>query len=181
MQKPRSAAKKITETYLQNAGLYYLGRFSASTGQFRKVMRQKITRSCRDHPDQDPEACYALLEKTIVYFQNLGYLNDDVYARGMVSSLRQRGLSRRVILNRLGMKGLDQDKITQILSEHDERDNDDDAEITAALTLARKRKLGPYSGANVMDQQKALNIFARAGFSYEIAQKILKMRADDPG
>ena len=39
--------KKITLSYLENAGAYYLERFSASEAQFRKVMGQKIYKSCQ--------------------------------------------------------------------------------------------------------------------------------------
>lgn len=170
--------KKITETYLSNSGAYYLQRYAASTSQFRTIMLRKIDKSCRAHPDQDYESCVALLDKVTLRFAELGYLNDSQYARTKVASLRQRGLSHRAIMAKLQNRGLSTDQITEALNHyHDDHGTDrHKAEMDAALKLAKKKKLGPYA-TGTYDLQKALGVFARAGFTFEIASKILK--ADD--
>lgn len=172
--------KKITETYLHNAGLYYLQRFAASSGQFRTVMQRKIDNSCRHHVEQDRAACLTLLDALVTKFENVGLLNDDNYARGMVISLRRRGLSERAILMRLQHKGLPEDKIRAALTEYNEDNqiNPGQSERLAALKLARRKRLGPYAVED-FDFNKALAAFARAGFSFDVAQSVLRMTPDD--
>ena len=56
-----------------------------------------------------------------------------------------------------------------------------DAETHAALTFARKKRLGQfYEGQESKrpDYNKSLSKFARAGFSYEIASKILNNESE---
>src|SRR5687768_1034793 len=97
--------KKITETYLHNAGLYYLQRFSASSESFRRVMMRKVERSCRAHPEQDRAECARMVDELVRKFLGAGLLNDGQYAEAMVSTLRRRGLSSRAIQARLAARG----------------------------------------------------------------------------
>ena len=172
--------RKITETYLHNAGLYYLQRFAASAAHFKKVMMRKINKSCDWHKDQNREDCIALLDRLVLKFQNTGLLDDESYSRGMVVSLRRRGLSRRLIHARLSAKGLGQDDIEKALQQYEE-DLDGDAELIAALRLAQRKKIGPYRREDTIDDHtynKALGMLARAGFSYDISQKVMGMERD---
>ncbi|MCB1652153.1 MAG: RecX family transcriptional regulator, partial [Alphaproteobacteria bacterium] len=57
---------------------------------------------------------------------------------------------------------------------------DDDAEHgiegrekDAALTVARKKKIGPFRGTKEKNPQKELSAMARAGFSYDLAKAIV--------
>ena len=172
--------KKITETYLSNSGAYYLQRYAASTNQFRTIMLRKIDKSCRAHPEQDYDSCVVMLEKMILRFAELGYLDDRQYARIKVSSLRQRGLSHRAIMAKLQNRGLSADQITEALNHyHDDSGIDrQKAEMDAALKLAKKKKIGPYA-TGAYDMKKALGVFARAGFTFDIASKILKADESD--
>lgn len=175
-QKKRSP-RKITATYLHNSGLYYLERFSASKNHFKFVMLRKVKRSCMHHLDQNYDECAILVEELADKFENVGLLNDDVYTTGMVTSMRRKGLSRNVIMNKMKIKGIASEHTKIALEKLDAEyyENERDAEMNAALTLARKKKLGPYMGERDIDIKKALGIFARAGFSYDIAKYILDM------
>ncbi|MCB1562082.1 MAG: regulatory protein RecX [Alphaproteobacteria bacterium] len=177
----RKTPRRITESYLHNAGLYYLQRFSASSGHFREVMLRKIKRSCHAHTDQDFEACVTLLDALILRFQETGLLNDEDYARMMVRSLRQRGHSRRLILLRLGAKGLPQDLIQEqlVYLDHDECEDQGEAERQAALVFARKKRFGPYAADPDQNREKAMASMARAGFSYDTIQHVLSIKTED--
>lgn len=166
--------KKITEKYLYNSGLAYLQRFPSSTAHFKTIMTRKIERSCRHHADQDKEACGALLDKVTAQFANMGYLDDALYLRGMVNSLRGRGLSARAIIMKLQQKGLAQDDIKAALGAYDEEYESND--FDAALRLCRRKKIGPYgpAGAEPAQKQKWLGTLARAGFSYDVAVQALE-------
>lgn len=164
----RKKAKKITAGYLHNSGLYYLQRFAASSGQFRSVMLRKVKRSCADHKDQDYETCAALVEETIKKFTRAGLLNDELYTQGVVASLRRQGKSRNAIISKLSLRGVETPMVREKLEAHDS----EHSEIRAALTVLRRKKTGPFgSGEN----EKILAALARAGFSYDTAQRAITM------
>lgn len=183
-EKSRPAApkipKKITATYLQNSGLYYLQRFAASSAQFRRVMQRKIDKSCKAHPDQDRDECINLLNNLIEAFQRSGLLNDEMFATGAIRSLRQRGLSTRAIEARMAIKGIPATLVKQTLGEIDSL-RDINPDLLAALKHARKRRIGPYTpvdkGGDHRDKQLAA--MARAGFDFEIAQKVMKFSKEE--
>ncbi len=180
VEKKLRNPRKITETYLHNAGLYYLQRFAASSAHFKTVMTRKIDRSCTFHKDQNRDDCIALLEKLIIKFEDVKLLDDEVYTRGVVHSQRRRGLSSRMIQTRLQAKGLEQSVIKKALQDHAEH-LENDAELVAALRLARRKRIGPYLRKEPVENQfqKSLGIMARAGFSYNIARQALEMDQEE--
>lgn len=179
-RKPVKIPKKITETYLHNSALYYLQRFAASSAQFRKVMQRKIDLSCRHHTDQNPEDCQVLLDKLVTRFQENGLLNDATYARGMVITLRRRGMSERAIFMKLQNKGLSEAQIKGAVEDFNTENetNTAESEYRAALKLARKKRVGPYA-VTEFEYDRALSAFARAGFSFDVARRVLGMTPDD--
>lgn len=173
--------KKISEKYLYNSALAYLQRFPSSTSHFKTVMGRKIERSCRHHTEQDRDACYALLDQITRQFCTLGYLNDALYLRGMINSLRRRGLSTAAITLKLTQKGLPGEEIRRELKAYDTENDVDD--LSAARRLCQRKKIGPYATAPApgpAQRQKWLAALARAGFSYETASRALDDDPDQP-
>lgn len=176
----RRIPKKITPTYLHNSGLYYLERFSASKAHFKTVMMRKVKRSCMHHADQDYEECRAMVDALADKFEALELLNDAVYARGVVGSLRRRGFSRTAVMMKMRAKGIEPEDSMRALQNIDEETGAQEPEFNAALKLARKKKMGPYYlGDDEPNVQKWLGAFARAGFSYDIARRVLDIDDSD--
>ena len=173
--------KKISDRYLYNSGLAYLQRFPASSSHFRSVMMRKIDKSCRAHTDQNRDECAKMLDDLIPKFQELGLLDDAAYLKGMVVSLRRRGLSSAVIRLRLQQKGYKADEISEELNKHDaeEYESAENGDINAALIFARKKRLGPFDKENRKTPEKSLATMARAGYSYDIAKKVLETKEED--
>ena len=173
--KKKKAPRKITADYLHNAGLHYLQRFAASSAQFRKVMMRKVARSCAHHTDQDKEACARLVDALVEKFRASGLLNDELYTRGMVHSLRRAGKSRQAITAKMQAKGIGKSGTAAALTVCDEENHADtaEAERAAAQTLVRKKKLRDRP------PQKALAALARAGFSYDVAKEALDVELED--
>lgn len=180
-RREKRPPKRISKSYLHNSGLYYLERFSASKNHFITVMTRKVRRSCMYHEDQDFEECVTLVRELADRFEGSGLLNDDLYTDGLVNSLRRRGLSRQAIIHKMRHKGISAEKTVKALESLDETNYETqaDAEKQAALKLAKKKKLGPYNIRDEVDIKKALGVFARAGFSYEVAKSVLDMTEDD--
>lgn len=170
--------RRITADYLHNSGLYYLQRYAASSGHFREVMLRKAKRSCQAHPDQNYADCTALVDELVAKFIRSGLLNDELYVRGVVSSLRRRGASKQAILGKLRVKAVTGDLAETQLEACDEEfaaEKFGNGDLKAAIIFARRKKLGPFAGDRQEEPQKALAKFARAGFSYDIAAKVLRM------
>ena len=168
-QPRKRQAKKLSERYLRNAGEYYLNRFPASSDQFLKVMTRKIDRSCNDHPDQNRQEWINHVQNILIpYFEQLGFLNDTLYANALFQSLKKRGLSKLMILSRMKQKSVPQNLIDQAFEEEfNEKD--------AVITFARKKKIGRYNPkgyADIKDRQRDLGKLARAGFSYDLAASV---------
>src|ERR1700733_7929704 len=97
-RKPRARKppKPLTATSLDNAALYYLGRFASSSGNLRRVLMRKVARSTRDAEDGDAqtEAGARMVDDLIARYLKSGLLNDRAYAQQKAASLARRGTSR---------------------------------------------------------------------------------------
>lgn len=179
-EKKFKPPKKITAKYLYNSGLAYLQRFPASTAHFKTVMRRKIDKSCYYHKEQDPQECLKLLDETAHKFQELGLLDDSAYLKGMITSYRRRGLPTQQILLRLRQKGYKPDTIQNALQTHDlDAYQSENGDYAAALIFARKKRLGPFDLNQSKVFEKSIAAMARAGYSFHVAEKILRMETDE--
>ncbi len=163
--------KRLSERYLRNAGEYYLNRFPASSDHFLIVMKRKIDRSCRDHADQDRNEWITHVREVVIpYFEKLGFLNDDLYARALFNGLKNKGYSAAKIKSRMIQKSVPSQLVEDCLN-----GGFDDAQ--AVHTFARKKRIGqyrltPYTDYN--EKKKDLGKLARAGFSYDIAMRVIE-------
>jgi len=191
-QKERRPPRKISKNYLQNAGLYYLQRFTASEGHFKTVLRRKIDRSLKEHGTPDLRECLVWLDEVTRSFVDAGYLDDTRYAKGLVASLQLRGRSVSQMRARLRQAQIAPELIESTIAAHLEdvschidvgdmpsnwpQNTSNVVEYISALKCAKRRRIGPFSSLARTEKphDKALAILARNGFSYEIAQTILQ-------
>jgi regulatory protein len=172
--KPRQAPP-LTPERLEQAGLYYLGRFAASAAHLRRVLMRRVRRSEAAHATDSAalsQAIATLIERWIA----AGLLDDGGYAGAKAASLHRRGLPRSRIRAKLQEKGIAAPVIDAVLTDTTEIGSD----LAAAAALARRRRLGPYRLAELRDQffQKDLGSLARAGFDRRTAETVL--RAENP-
>ncbi len=186
-RKKKSAPRKVSARYLENAALYYLQRYATSVDNLRQVLTRKVNRSCAHH-DMSPDAFYPQIEALLERYIASGLLNDKTYAEGRVGSLRRQGRSRQSILSKLQVKGLARADIEAALDMIDAGTREDqgmNAEFSAALKLARKKKIGTFNQKPETDpllrrkeQQREMALLARNGFSYDIAKRVLAFDED---
>ena len=165
--------RKITPQYLGNVAVFYLGRYSASEQSLRVVLHRRLQKSGQR---RDAE-CLAMVEATIESMRRQGFLNDQNYAANRARNLSQSGKSLRRIRVGLQQKGVDEGIIESTLRAMTHEDPE--LEWKLALRFAQRRKLGPYATGKIIEPSKQIQKFAAAGFSYPIAQKIIRMRMDD--
>lgn len=175
---PRKIPKRVTPSYLENAALHYLERFASSTGNLRRVLMRKVAASAQEHGTDAAEAA-GWVEALIERYVRSGILNDDTYARMRAETLHRRGTSSRAIREKLAIKGIKRDDTDRVLTELAE-DHEANLDLTAALALARRRRLGPYRlpEQRAAHRDKDLASLGRAGFSYAIARQVID--AEDP-
>lgn len=174
----KKTPKKISKTYLENAALYYLQRYATSAENLKRVLMRKVKKSCAFH-QVPPEDFAPLVDDLVARYTASGLLDDAVFARARVMSLRRQGLSKQAIVAKLQIKGLSKSQIENALRLVDE--DHEDPEMAAALACARRKKLGPWRKAPLTDpkdRQKELAALGRAGFSYETARRALDFEED---
>ena len=100
--------------------------------------------------------------------RRLGYVDDERAARGWARSMRQRGKATVAIRAALRQRGVGPEIVSMVLAEGP-------SDLEGARRFARRRKLGPHrpEGERRSNRQKDLAKLARAGFSYEIAVRVL--------
>ncbi|MGJ3260189.1 MAG: regulatory protein RecX [Rhodospirillales bacterium] len=174
--KRRRGPRKATAKYLENSAAHYLGRFATSRAHLRRLMMQKVKRSA-DHHGTDPAEGEKFVDDIIAKFERYGFIDDRVYAEMRARSLHAKGTPVRGIRFKLMQKGLDDDHIEAALEALTEEERSADLDLAAALTLARRRRLGPYRSDDKDERaerrEKDMATLARAGFSYDIVCQVL--------
>ncbi|MFT8716881.1 regulatory protein RecX [Gluconobacter potus] len=178
---------------LREAALAHLARFATTEQGLRQVLDRRLRRwgvraSRAGLPNEDIESVIASLcpaiDGIVASMTDLGAVDDAGYARNRALSLTRTGRSRRAVEAHLANKGVDQDTTREALNDSlGERSDSSaqEAELAAALVLARKRRLGPFHRPDREEEDplKALGVFARNGFSRDVAQSVLDMDSDE--
>ena len=168
----RRTPPRITPSYLENAALHYLERFATSSAQLRRVLLRKVDRSVAHWGGERAEHL-ACVEAVIARLAGLGYVDDAAYAEMKTRALFRQGKGMRAIRATLAAKGVGGDTAEQaveaLAEEHPEPD------LAAAVTLARKRRLGPFRppGQRAENRAKDMAALGRAGFDFDTARRVV--------
>jgi regulatory protein len=181
-RRERKVPRKVSAQSLENAALFYLGRFSAPSAQLRRVLLRRVDKSVKAH-GTDPAEGRRLVDDLIERYRRSGLVDDAAYAAGKARSLRRRGTSRVIIGRTLRAKGLSADESDAALKGlTDENDTSGvDHEFVAAARLAQRKRLGPFrpQSARAELRQRDMAALARAGFSYDVARRVVDAESTD--
>lgn len=163
---------------LANIALHYLSRYAASESSLRRVLQNRIRRAAmRDaafglDTDKQNQLRHDI-ETIIETHRETGALNDVAYAEIKTNSLRRSGKSQRAIEQKLQLKGISKPIIAYALQSEDE--DQEILEMKAAITLAKKRRLGNFRVGTTDSNRhkKDIAVMARAGFSLSVIRKVL--------
>lgn len=106
-------------------------------------------------------------------------ISDARFAQNLARSLRERGMGRRAIEQKLRLKGVPAALVPGAL---DQVDADvEDPELAAARRWVRRRRLGPFRPADERRprRQRDLAALARAGFGFGVAAQALAVSEED--
>ncbi len=177
MRKPRPAGTCPTEAALHDAALAHLARYAASRAGLTRVLDRRCERWARAAGTEEATAALAALRQAVrdvvARLATAGAVDDGAFAASRARSLGRAGRSRRAIAAHLAARGVAGEEASAALPDNPE------AELAAALALARRRRLGPFRDPDaVADPRRELGVLARAGFSQDIARRALDADPD---
>ncbi len=175
-QPKRKVPRKATAKYLGNVARFYLERYATTEVGLRRYLMRKVNLSAKEHGTVPQEGA-EIIEDLISKFRDLNFLNDERYAEGRSGSLHRKGMSLRAIRQDLSLKGVTEDLINKSIDLIREESSNPDLE--AAISYARRRRLGPYRTDDKREERrdKDLAALGRKGFSFAIAERVIL--ADD--
>ncbi len=175
-QKPRrKPPRRISAQSLENAALHYLERFDSTAQNLRRVLDRKVRRA-EMHPETgvDRAQTSAWIDAVVAKMVRLGYVDDARTAKSKARGLFARGVAPAMIRRRLAVLGAPEDAVAAALEEIAE-EAEGDTTLAAAVTLARRKRLGPFRRAEERAERRDRDIAAmgRAGFDWDTARKVI--------
>ena len=144
----------------------YLSKYSSSKTNLERILKNKIRRTNIEKKERF--TLYNSIPEIIKKLEKNNFINDYNYVTSKVNLFISNGKSKIFIKNYLFKKGIDEKLSSEIFTELNEEDSN--WEIKSARTFARKKNFKNNNNNN----EKNLSKMARAGFSYEIAKKIVE-------
>lgn len=109
----------------------------------------------------------------VARMQELGYLDDEDYARRYARELARKGHAPARMLRELSQKGIDRQLAQSVLEERE-----DDPELAAAK-IVRRKYLKDLQGEKGL--RRAQNALARLGYRYDVIRAVLTHLQEDEG
>jgi len=173
----RRAKPPLTEANLRDLALHYAARFAATGARLEAYLARKI-RERGLAEDAEGRAIQPDIPALVVRLAELGYVDDDAYARMRARDLSQRGYGARRVEESLRHAGVAE----PLRAVHAPGEA---ASRRAAVLMAQKRRLGPFGAAmeDIADplarnkaREKAVAAMLRAGHQYGHVKAILAAR-----
>ena len=144
--------------------------YKRQVANLRSVLQRRVNDYAYQNKEFDRGEAYQWIEDILADFQRYGYLNDSRYAEIKIKDYMSAGKSVRYIKGKMREKGIDEEILSALL-EDQEYD-----EFEAALKLAKKKHIGPFrkdEEARFENRQKDMGTLVRAGFSYDVVQRVV--------
>ncbi len=162
---------------LREAALAHLARYATTRAGLVRVLDRRVDRWARA-AQAEPAAvrdAKAVVRGVVAKLAEAGAVDDAAFAEARVRSLARAGRSRRAIAAHLAQRGVAAETARGMLPD------DPQAELSAALAWAMRRRIGPFRRAPVDEagRLKELGVLARAGFAQPVARAALAMPPDE--
>ncbi|MBM3538398.1 MAG: RecX family transcriptional regulator [Alphaproteobacteria bacterium] len=167
----------VTLPALEQAAFAYLERYASSAENLRRVLMRRIERAVRGEALGREEG-RKRVDAVIARLEANRLLDDAQYAEARARSLSRQGRSTAGIARRLQAKGVDAGTVEAALGA---AVADGHSDLRAAIGLARKRRLGPFRATAERQERRErdMAVLGRAGFSFDIARKVIDARSAD--
>jgi regulatory protein len=161
-ERRKRVAKPLDSARLEELALGYVARFSTSASKLERYLRRKLRERGWEGEGEPP------VERVVGRYVELGYIDDEAYARARSDGLMRRGYGERRVRQALGHAGIGEELRQRV------RPGEAEAR-RAALTLARRRRFGPFGGAapDKALREKQIAAMLRAGHPLDSARRIV--------
>jgi regulatory protein len=162
-QRPaKRVPKPLDAARLEELALAYVARFATSRAKLEAYLVRKLRERGWEGEGEAP--IMALAER----FVAAGYVDDAAFARAKSGSLLRRGYGQRRVTEALGAAGIGEDIRAEVRA-------GEGARRQAALTMARKRRLGPFGPppADRAAREKQIGAMLRAGHGLDSARELV--------
>ena len=168
--------KEITLDNLEKTAIKYLEKYTASEKQLKDLLKRKIIKTSfffKKKPEKDFNYINLIIDK----FKKIGLIDDKKFAIFKASSYLEKGFSKRKIVFYLKNKGLSDENIKFGISNLEK--SFFNYELVSALIFSRKKKIINFKKKKNDEIKKDLMRIAQAGFSYEVAKKIVDIKNEE--
>lgn len=157
--------RPLNTASLRDLALSYVARFATSATKLERYLRRKVReRGWED--DEEPD-----LAALVARYCELGYVDDEAYARARGGDLLRRGYGARRIAQALGEAGIDEAVRHSVApGEWQARES--------VVALARRRRFGPFFRGDMEParREKQLAAIMRAGHGFDSARRVVDAR-----
>lgn len=159
--RDRTPPPPLDAAALERLALRYVERFATSRGRLADYLARKL-RERGAAGAVDPRAVAERMAER-------GYVDDAAFAEARARSMARRGLGSRRVTQTLRQAGIEADEIA--------RTADESSPVEAALTFARRRRIGPFATtpADPKTREKQIAALVRAGHGYALARRIAEL------
>mgnify|MGYP000500939292 CR=1 FL=1 len=154
---------------LKNKALNYLSKYASTEEKLRQILAKYCKRKWPQATIQDSSEN---IKATVQWCSNNGYVNDYDYMIMKINSGRLKGQSATLIKQKLLQAGLSKNIVLKAFTEDE---NHFENEFKAALVMAKKKRIGPFSvkpNSDDAERRRQMARLARAGFNYEICKNV---------
>jgi regulatory protein len=165
MVSPRRRKRQprpLNPAVIEEIALAYVARFSTTARKLERYLQRKLRE--RGWQDEGEPPVEALVQRYV----ELGYVDDEGFAREKAGSLLRRGYGERRVSQPLPVGGFAEDRREAVRP-------DEAASRRAVLTMARKRRFGPFGPAPLDKplRQKQIAAMLRAGHKLDNVREIV--------
>ena len=176
-RKPR-LPRPMTLRRLENIAAFHVERFATTAANLRRVLLRRAERARRT-TGGDAAQMAEWVDTVVAGLVRSGAVDDGRYAASRAVSLRRLGKGPGKIRALLANKGVARPLIEAVLADTALTADGGDAALAAAFAYAQRRRLGPYgkpagdAEAQRKQRVKDLAALGRAGFSYDVAKRVM--------
>jgi regulatory protein len=168
MTAKRRNPQPLTSARLEELALAYVARFATTQAKLGAYLQRKLRERGWEGEGAPP------VEDLVRRYAELGYVDDEAWARMKAGSLLRRGYGARRVGEALGHAGIEEDVRADMGPPESEQRR-------AALVMARRRRFGPFA-VQPLDRparEKQLAAMLRAGHALDIARRIVDASDSD--
>lgn len=159
-------------SWAKNSAAYRLAKRMMTERELSDAIKRKARSKFEDISEAQVNA---LAEAALAFGRSMKALDDQNYAEIRANSAARSGRSKRAIARKLAEKGVDRAIVETVLQDADD--------LRSAVVYARKKAFGPFRrpGVDADDDRwtKEIASFARQGFGFDLAKRVLALEPDE--